>query len=183
MRVYKAGVVGTGFVGRIHIETIRRLGNVTVEAVADITSARETAEEMNVPYYFTDYREMLDTAGLDMIHICTPNNTHFEIAMYALEHGVNVLCEKPMTATVEEAEKLAAKAGESRLIAALNYHNRFYPMNHHLRSVIRSGELGDIFSITGTYTQDWLLNSTDYSWRLNVEDSGKPRAVADIGSH
>ncbi len=183
MKVYRAGVIGTGFVGRIHIETIRRLGNVTVAAVADPVSAKETAEAMTVPEYFADYKEMIKMADLDVVHICTPNNTHFEIAMYALDHGVNVLCEKPMTTTIEEAEILAKKAEDTGLIAALNYHNRFYPMNHHLRNIIRDGELGDIFNITGTYTQDWLLNITDYSWRLSSKESGRTRAVADIGSH
>lgn len=183
MKVYRTGVIGTGFVGRIHIETVRRLGNVTVEAVADPVSAMQTAESMNIPKYFSDYKEMIDTMSLDIVHICTPNNTHFEIAMYALEHGVNVLCEKPMTTTVEEAEILAEKANSTGLIAALNYHNRFYPMNHHLKNIIKEGELGDVFSVTGSYTQDWLLNITDYSWRLSAEESGQTRAVADIGSH
>ncbi len=183
MKIYKAGVIGTGFVGRIHIETIRRLGNAEVTAVADMVSAEQTAGDMNIPEYFTDYKEMIDQLDLDIVHICTPNNTHFEIACYALDNGVNVLCEKPMTATLEEAQILAEKANKSGLIAALNYHNRFYPMNHHLRNIIRDGELGEIFSITGTYTQDWLLNITDYSWRLSAEESGKTRTVADIGSH
>ena len=183
MKVYKAGVIGTGFVGRIHIETLRRLGNVHVEAVADTASAERTAEEMNIPKSFTDYRKMIDTVDLDVVHICTPNNTHFDIAMYAFDHGVHVLCEKPMTTSIEEAEILARKMDETGLIGAMNYHNRFYPMNHHLRNVIRDGELGEIFSITGTYTQDWLLNQTDYSWRLNSKESGRTRAVADIGSH
>ncbi len=183
MKIYKAGVIGTGFVGRIHIETIRRLGNAEVVAVADMASAEKTAGDMNIPEYFTDYKEMIDQLDLDIVHICTPNNTHFEIACYALDNGVNVLCEKPMTATLEEAQILAEKANKSGLIAALNYHNRFYPMNHHLRNIIRDGELGEIFSITGTYTQDWLLNITDYSWRLSAEESGKTRTVADIGSH
>ena len=183
MRVYKAGIIGTGFVGKIHIETLRRLGNVLVVAVASRSSAQRVAEEMNVPNHFTDYRQMIDTVDLDVVHICTPNNTHFEMAMYALDHGVNVLCEKPMTTTIEEAEVLARKANDMGLVGALNYHNRFYPMNHHLRNIIRDGELGDIFSITGTYTQDWLLNITDYSWRLNAQESGRTRTVADIGSH
>ena len=183
MKVYKAGVVGTGFVGKIHVETIRRLGNVEVVAVADMAGAKEAAGALNVPNYFSDYKEMIEKMDLDMIHICTPNNTHFEIAMYAMEHGVNVLCEKPMTTNIPDAEILARKARETGLVAALNYHNRFYPMNHHLRNVIRDGELGDVFSITGTYTQDWLLNITDYSWRLSEKESGRTRTVADIGSH
>ena len=160
MKTYRAGVIGTGFVGKIHVETLRRLGNVEVVAVADMMNAEESAKQMNVPDYFSDYKKMIAEMNLDMIHICTPNNTHFEIAMYGLDNGVNVLCEKPMCTTIEEAEILAKKAEETGLVAALNYHNRFYPMNHHLMNVIKDGELGEIFSITGTYTQDWLLNIT-----------------------
>lgn len=183
MKVYRAGVVGTGFVGQIHIETLRRLNNVEVVALADNVSAKAAAERMNVPNHYADYRQMVDEQGLDVLHICTPNNTHFEIAMYALEHGVNVVCEKPMTTSVEEAEILAAKVKETGLTMAINFHNRFYPMTNHLRNIIRDGDLGDIFSITGSYTQDWLLYETDYSWRLSSAESGKTRAVADIGSH
>lgn len=183
MKVYKTGVVGAGFAGQIHIETIRRLGNAQVVAIADPVSPKQVAERMNVPRHYTDYREMIDREALDVMHICTPNNTHFEIAMYALEHGVNVICEKPMTTTVAEAELLVKKAKETGLTVALNFHNRFYPMTHHLHKIIKRGDLGDVFSITGAYTQDWLLYETDYSWRLSAEESGKTRVVADIGSH
>ncbi|MDF2941158.1 MAG: dehydrogenase [Herbinix sp.] len=183
MRIFRAGVVGTGFIGQVHIETVRRLGNVEVVALTDKFNAKETAEALNVPNHFSNYKEMIDTMNLDMVHICTPNNTHFDIAMYAMEHGVNVLCEKPMCTTTEEAKLLVAKSKETGLVAAINFHNRFYPMNNHLKNVIKDGDLGDIFSITGSYTQDWLLFNTDYSWRLNSSESGKTRAVADIGSH
>ena len=183
MKIYKAGVIGTGFVGQIHIETLRRLGNVEVLAVADPISAREVAAKMNIPNHFDSYKEMMDSLPLDAVHICTPNNSHYEIAMYALERGIHVMCEKPMTTTVEEAEKLLAKVQKTGLTFALNYHNRFYPMTHHMRNTVSDGTLGDVFSITGTYTQDWLLYETDYSWRLSAVESGKTRAVADIGSH
>ena len=144
MKIYKAGVIGTGFIGQVHIETIRRLGNAQVVALTDKVSPKETAEKLNIPHWFTDYKEMIDTMDLDIIHICTPNNTHFEIAMYALEHGVNVLCEKPMTTSVDDAKKLVQKAEETGLVAAINFHNRFYPMTNHLMHVIKDGELGDI---------------------------------------
>ena len=183
MKVYKTGVIGTGFIGQVHIETVRRLGNVEVVALADKFQAEQTAKALNVPNYFEDYREMIDTLDLDMVHICTPNNTHFEIVMYALEHGVNVICEKPMTTSVEEAKILVKKARETNLVAAINFHNRFYPMTNHLMNIIKDGELGDIFSISGSYCQDWLLYDTDYSWRLVTEESGDTRVIADIGSH
>ncbi|MEI3339357.1 MAG: Gfo/Idh/MocA family oxidoreductase [Eubacterium sp.] len=183
MKVYRTGVIGTGFIGQVHIETVRRLGNVEVVALSDKFNAAETAERMNVPKWFENYQEMIDTMDLDMVHICTPNNTHYEIAMYALEHGVNVLLEKPMTTSVEQAKKLVAKAKETGLVAAMNFHNRFYPMTNHMMNIIRDGELGDIFSISGSYCQDWMLYDTDYSWRLMTEESGNTRVIADIGSH
>ena len=182
-KTYRAGVVGTGFVGKIHVETIRRLGNVDVVAVADTIDVDTAALQMNVPNGFSDYRKMIDTMSLDMLHICTPNDSHYEIAMYALGKGVNVLCEKPMTTTVSEAKAIVDKVKETGLVFALNFHNRFYPMTHHMRNIIKAGDLGEIFSITGTYTQDWLLYQTDYSWRLSADESGKTRVVADIGSH
>lgn len=183
MKVFRTGIVGTGFVGRIHIETLRRLGNVDIVALTDKFNAQSSAQALNIPRCFTDYKEMIDTMHLDFVHICTPNNTHFEIAMYALDHGVNVICEKPMTTTIEQAKILTANAKESGLIAAVNFHNRFYPMTNHLKNVIKDGELGDIFSISGSYMQDWLLFKTDYSWRLNSTESGSTRVIADIGSH
>lgn len=183
MRVYRAGIVGTGFIGKVHLETVRRLGNVEVVAIADKVQVKETAEAMNVPNYFEDYKEMIDTMKLDVVHICTPNFTHFEIAMYAMEKNVNVICEKPMATTIEEAKTMLAKAKEKGLVAAINFHNRFYPMTNHLMNIIHDGELGNVFSITGSYTQDWLLYPTDYSWRLISSESGDTRAVSDIGSH
>lgn len=183
MKIYKAGIIGTGFIGQVHIETLRRLGNVEVVALTDKFNAEATAIKLNIPKFFSDYKEMIDTMQLDTIHICTPNNTHYEIAMYAMEHGIHVICEKPMCTTIEEAKSLVAKAKETGLVNGINFHNRFYPMNNHLKHIIQDGELGDIFSITGNYTQDWLLFDTDYSWRLNSCESGNTRAVADIGSH
>lgn len=183
MKHFKTGIIGTGFIGQVHIETLRRLGNVEVTALADTFNAKEAAEKLNVPHYFTDYKEMIDIMPLDTVHICTPNNTHFEIAMYAMEHNIHVICEKPMCITIDEARELTAKAKEKNLIGGINFHNRFYPMNNHLKNIIKDGELGKIFSITGNYTQDWLLYDTDYSWRLNSSESGNTRAVADIGSH
>ncbi|MDR1059673.1 MAG: Gfo/Idh/MocA family oxidoreductase [Clostridiales bacterium] len=183
MSEFRAGIVGAGFVGQIHAETLRRLGNVSVVAIADVAGAKAAAERMKIPSYYADYREMIDSAKLDVVHICTPNRSHCEIAMYALGHGANILCEKPMTTSIRDAEALVEQVEKSGLVAALNFHNRFYPMTHHMRNVIRDGELGGVFSVTGSYTQDWLLEKTDYSWRLLSEESGKTRAVADIGSH
>lgn len=183
MKQLKAGVVGVGFIGAVHIEQLRRLGNVEVVALADEAGAKEKADALYVPHAYTNYKDMIDNEQLDCVHICTPNSTHYEIAMYAMERGVNVVCEKPMTCTVEEAEKLRAYAKEKGLVNAMNFNCRFYPMAYQMRQMVRSGEVGDIYTVHGGYLQDWLFLDTDYSWRLEPEFTGASRAFADIGSH
>lgn len=183
MKQLKAGVVGVGFIGAVHIEQLRRLGNVEVVALADEAGAQEKADALYVPHAYTNYKDMIDNEQLDCVHICTPNSTHYEIAMYATERGVNVVCEKPMTCTVEEAEKLRAYAKEKGLVNAMNFNCRFYPMAYQMRQMVRSGEVGDIYTVHGGYLQDWLFLDTDYSWRLEPEFTGASRAFADIGSH
>lgn len=183
MKQLKAGVVGVGFIGAVHIEQLRRLGNVEVVALADEAGAQEKADALYVPHAYTNYKDMIDNEQLDCVHICTPNSTHYEIAMYAMERGVNVVCEKPMTCTVEEAEKLRAYAKEKGLVNAMNFNCRFYPMAYQMRQMVRTGEVGDIYTVHGGYLQDWLFLDTDYSWRLEPEFTGASRAFADIGSH
>ena len=180
---FRAGIVGVGFIGAAHVEQLRRLGNVEVVALADDVDHQEKAEALRIPRGYKCYKELIDNESLDCVHICTPNSSHFEIAMYAMQRGVHVVCEKPMTTTVEEAEKLLAFAREKEIIHAMNFNCRFYPLVFQMREMIKSGEVGEIYTIHGGYLQDWLFYDTDYNWRLEPELSGESRAFADIGSH
>lgn len=179
----RAGVIGIGFIGAVHIEQLRRLGNVEVVAITDSVSPQEKADALFVPRGYEDYRAMIDSENLDCVHICTPNNTHFAIGMYALERGVHVVCEKPMCTSVEDAVRLLALAQKKNLIHAMNFNCRFYPLAYQMRQMIDTEQLGEVFTVHGGYIQDWLLLDTDYSWRLEPEISGVSRAFADIGSH
>ena len=183
MKKFKTAVVGSGFIGVAHIEALRRLGNVEVVALCDMYGAEKKASENHIDLAYSDYKKLIDEVDLDFVHVCTPNDTHFAIAKYALEHNVNVVLEKPMTFTVNEAEELVALAKEKNLINAVNFHNRLYPANIFIKNYIKENNIGDVISINGNYIQDWLLYDTDYSWRLNSKESGSTRAVADIGSH
>ena len=182
-KYFRAGIVGVGFIGAAHVEQLRRLGNVEVVALADDVDHQEKAEALRIPRGYKCYKELIDNESLDCVHICTPNSSHFEIAMYAMQRGVHVVCEKPMTTTVEEAEKLLAFAREKKIIHAMNFNCRFYPLVFQMREMIKSGEVGEIYTIHGGYLQDWLFYDTDYNWRLEPELSGESRAFADIGSH
>jgi predicted dehydrogenase len=179
----RSAVIGVGFIGVAHIEALRRLGFVDIIALCDPVDAERKASELYIPGHFSDYKEMIQSLELDFVHICTPNFTHFPIASFAISHGVNVVLEKPMTVSIEEGRQLADLAKKHNVVAAVNFHNRFYPATHALKERIAAGELGKIISVSGSYMQDWLLYDNDYSWRLESDKSGTTRAVADIGSH
>jgi len=180
------GIIGAGFIGPVHVEGLRRNPNlVRVDAIAAMNQqeANEAAEKMNISLAYGDYRNLLANPDIDSVHICTPNFLHYSIAREALEAGKNVLCEKPLALTVEEAEKLVLLSDNTGLAAGVHYNLRYYPMAREMEERVRKGTVGEIFSIHGSYLQDWLLFDTDYSWRLDAASGGESRAVADIGTH
>ena len=180
----KAAVIGVGFIGTAHVEALRRLNYVEVEAIADDTpQIAEKASQLGVKKYFSDYKELLSDPDIESVHICTPNVFHYAMAKDALLAGKHVICEKPLTTTRSEAEELLNLAQQKGLVHATNFNVRFYPLMHELKYAIEAGDIGNIFSVNGSYLQDWLFFQTDYNWRLEPELSGQSRAVADIGSH
>lgn len=183
MKRIKAAVVGIGFIGMVHVEQLRRIPCVEVVAIADSFGAKEKAELLGVPHGFKDFREMMDTCRPDCVHVCTPNSMHMEVVMAAIERGINIVCEKPMARDAQEAQKMVDALRESKLVGALNFHNRFYPIPYHMRRMVQNGDLGEVYHVQGGYLQDWLQYQTDFSWKLLSSQCGKTRATADIGSH
>lgn len=183
MRKLRVGVIGIGFIGAAHVEALRRLGYIDVVAVSDMSGGKQKARELFVPGGYDDYREMIEKEELDAVHICTPNYLHFEMAMYAMEKGLSVMLEKPLTMNVEEAEKLCAYAKEHGIVTGVNHSLRMNPQVQQMKAMVKSGEVGDIYAVTGAYQQDWLFLESDWSWRLEPELSGKTRAFSDIGTH
>ncbi|PYT30298.1 MAG: dehydrogenase [Acidobacteria bacterium] len=185
MRKIKTAVLGTGFMGRVHTEGIRRVGNVEVAAIAASSQekARKFADELGVERSTGDYRTLLKDPEINAVHVCTPNALHFPMAKAALEAGKHVLCEKPLATSVEEAQQMVDLA-RAKNLANCTFHNlRYYPMVQHIRRMREAGELGDIYCVQGTYSQDWLLYDTDWNWRIDSSANGRSRAFADIGTH
>jgi predicted dehydrogenase len=165
----KAAIVGGGFMGRVHAEAVRRLGSVEPIPVG----GRDEAE----------FRAALANPGIQAVHICTPNASHFPMAKAALEAGKHVLCEKPLATSAEDARALMELAQAKRLKNCTCHNLRYYPMVQHMRRMREDGDLGEILVVQGTYSQDWLLYDTDWNWRVTSSDGGPSRALADIGSH
>jgi predicted dehydrogenase len=180
----KAAIVGTGFIGPAHLEALRRIPNVEVVALVEVNQALadEKAKQLGIPraYVFAD---MLKQDDIDVVHICTPNFLHFSQAKAVMEAGKHVICEKPLAISLEEAEELVQIAKTTGLINAVHFNLRYYPMVRQMKVMREKGELGQVYSIMGSYLQDWLFLQTDYNWRLEPDKSGDSRAIADIGSH
>lgn len=184
MEKVNVAVVGTGFIGPAHIEALRRLPHIEVVGLCEATLelAQQKAEILGIPKAYT-FEEMLKDESVMVVHICTPNFLHYPQAKAALLAGKHVVCEKPLATKIEEAEELVALAKEKGSVNAIHFNLRYYPMVRQMKTMRESGELGEIYSVLGSYLQDWLFLQTDYNWRLEPDKSGDSRAIADIGSH
>jgi predicted dehydrogenase len=179
-----AAVIGTGFIGTVHVEQLRRIG-VQVRGVLGSTPERgqARADALGVSRAYPSLEALLADDSVDVVHVASPNHLHVPQARAVLAAGRHVVCEKPLGLTAAESGELAAQAAASSLVNAVNFNIRFYPLNQHAREIVAAGELGTVRFVTGHYFQDWLLLETDWNWRLEPDKGGPLRAVGDIGSH
>ncbi|PRC42138.1 dehydrogenase [Mycobacterium sp. ITM-2017-0098] len=171
----RAAIVGTGFMARTHAEALARI-RVQVRGVV---GSRTVAFAPTYP----SFDDMLDDDRVDVVHICSPNQVHFEQALAALQAGKHVVCEKPLALTPAEAHQLCSAATERSLVNAVCFISRFYPLCQDAALRVEAGSLGAVRLVTGNYLQDWLSKDTDWNWRLDPAVGGPLRAVSDIGSH
>jgi len=178
------GMAGTGFIGPAHVEALRRNG-IHVLGLAEKTKEKAAvkAAKLGIPRLYGSLVEMVADPNIDVVHLATPNFLHHTHAKAALLAGKHVVCEKPLAMTSEESAELVKLAQETKLVNAVNYNIRMYPLVQQARSMVQNGELGDLFILQGSYLQDWLLLPTDWNWRLEPDLGGTLRAVSDIGSH
>ena len=178
------GVAGTGFIGPAHVEGLRRNG-IQVLGLAEQSreKAEQKAAELGIPHIYDSLEAMLADPEIDIVHLATPNLLHYPHAKAALLAGKHVVCEKPLAMSAAQSAELVKLAAERKLVNAVNFNIRMYPMVQQARSLVQSGEIGDLFILQGSYLQDWLLFPTDWNWRLEPDLGGSLRAVGDIGSH
>ena len=165
----RTAVIGTGFMGRTHLEALRRVEHVDVVEVTATSpdKARTAAAGYNVLNATGDWHDVIADPSIDAVHITTPNDSHFAIAKAAFQAGKHVLCEKPLAMSVAEARELVELQAAKNLRGAVNHNLRCYPMVQQMRSMREAGEFGDILVVQGTYSQDWMLYETDWNWRVD----------------
>jgi predicted dehydrogenase len=180
-----AAVAGSGFIGPVHVEALRRLG-IRVKGILGSSPAKSemVAKELGLTKAYVSYEEILSDPEVEVVHIATPNRQHLDMVIGALEAGKHIVCEKPLATSSAETSELVERARKHpTLVTAVNYNVRFYPLALHARALLQRGAIGRVLSVRGAYIQDWLLKDTDWNWRLLVEEGGELRAVGDIGTH
>jgi predicted dehydrogenase len=184
MTTIHTAVIGAGFIGPVHVEGLLRAG-IPVVGILGVRpeESKTSAKRLGLKKAYDHFQQVLDDPDVQVVHIATPNRLHFDMAKKALEAGKHVLCEKPLAMTSAESAELVRIARKTGLAAGVNYNLRYYPLNVEAADRVRKGEVGPIFSVCGSYVQDWLLYPTDYNWRVLAEEGGQLRAVADIGTH
>jgi predicted dehydrogenase len=178
-RPLRSGIIGTGFMGGAHTQAVRSNGGVvTAYAGRDLERTRAAADAANVPLALTP-EELIQHPDVDIVHICTPNSQHLELALAAIAAGKHVVCEKPLASTAADAVRLQRAAEDAGVINAVPFVYRFYPTVRETQARIAASD-ERIWLAHGHYLQDWLSDQASYNWRIADEGS---RAFADIGVH
>src|SRR3954453_3256715 len=179
----RAGVIGLGFIGEVHVRAIRAAGG-TVRAVAGSTPERSAAVAARLGgVRAVAAEELIADDAIDVVHVCTPNHLHAPLVRAALSAGKHVVCEKPLATTREDAEELAAAAAAAGVVATVPFVYRFYPTVRDARARVTTGETGPLRLLHGSYLQDWLSQGGDVNWRVDPALGGASRTFADIGVH
>ena len=178
-----AAVIGTGFIGSIHIGALRRLG-VRVEGVLGSSPARgaERAAALGTRAYGS-LDEVLADPAVQVVHVTSPNAAHYGQVKQILAAGRHVVCEKPLAMTSAQSAEMLALARASGKVAAVCYNTRFYPLNQQAHQMVADRAVGEVRLVSGQYHQDWLAKDSDWNWRLESDVGGVLRSVGDIGTH
>lgn len=178
----RAGILGTGFMGGVHAQAVRASGSQLVAIggrTAESAARAASAYEGVVPV--TSVAELVDL-GIDVLHVCTPNASHYDYAAEAIAAGISVVCEKPLATSTAQAADLVRAAGAAGVATGVPFVYRFYPVVREMRRrIAQDGER--LWMLHGSYLQDWLADRGQTNWRVDPAQGGASRAFGDIGVH
>jgi predicted dehydrogenase len=183
-KTLRAGIVGAGFMAEVHAKAIRNAGHeLTSIASSTKESATKAAEKLNITNVFNSWQELVSSELVDLVHICTPNEFHAEISIAAAQANKHIVCEKPISVSLEEAMAIQDAVTKAQVGFAVPFAYRFYPLVRELKSKIANGEAGSVHLLHGSYLQDWLAQPNSTNWRVSSTSGGSSRAFADVGTH
>jgi len=181
---FRAGLVGTGFIGRVHAHAVRAAGG---EVVAVIGSGPESTargvQAVGAGRGASCLDELVSAQDVDVVHICSPNHTHVEVAEAVIAAGKPLICEKPLATSVADAQRMTDLATDAGVLAFVPFVYRFYAAVREARERISLGAAGPLWLLHGTYLQDWAASPDLTNWRVDPALGGPSRAFGDIGVH
>ena len=192
MKTYKVGMVGFGFIGKVHAyghmniplfyDQTEFKSKITHVCTSRAATAEKGAAQVGADYAVTDYREITENPDIDIVDICTPNNLHLEAILSAIKNNKHIYCDKPLTATLDEALQIEAALKDYKGIAQMTLQNRFFPITLRAKQLIEEGLLGDILEFRGSYLHSGSSDpNAPLKWKLSGAAGGG--VVADLGSH
>ncbi|MFN8492913.1 MAG: Gfo/Idh/MocA family oxidoreductase [Caldilineaceae bacterium] len=193
MKEVRIGLIGTGFMGKAHATAYRNVpavfgtepGVPVLAMLADIdaTTIERNAKAFGIPRWTTDWRELIQDPAIDVVDITTPNHLHAEMAIAAAQAGKHVYCEKPLALTAQEAAAIVEAVEAAGVISLVGFNYLKNPVQGFAKTLIESGELGEITLFRGAFDQDILVDPTvPFSWRMDKKLAGAG-ALGDLGAH
>ena len=194
------GIIGAGFIGRVHVKAARLAGGRVVGVVdSSLASSESLAHDLRIDKVFDQAEDLIADPDVNVVHVCVPNYLHAQLVADALAAGKHVVCEKPLAMNTAEAKRLETLAAAAGVVAATPFVYRYYPIVREIRERVRSGEGGRLNVLHGSYLQDWLASETDGNWRVDPArrrvrgrsrisactgstSSNSPRAIASLAS-
>lgn len=179
----RVAIIGTGMIASVHARAARDAGARLVGVLGTSSEkSRRAANSWGAERAYDDLDALLEDAP-DVVHVCTPNLTHYDYALRIMRSGVNVVCEKPLADTVERARELLEVQREMGVVGTVPFVYRYHPLVREIAARRQRGDFGALHLIHGSYLQDWLVDPNSTDWRVDSAVGGASRAFADIGSH
>ena len=192
MKVYKVGIIGFGFIGKVHayghinlplfFEQQNFETTITHVCTAHKDSAEKAAAKLGIKFAVTDYREITENPDIDIVHICTPNNLHKDALLSAINHNKHIYCDKPLVADMNEACEIKRALKNYSATAQMTLQNRFFPATIRAKQLIEEGEIGEVLEFRACYLHSGNVNpNTPLKWKLDTKSGGG--VIADLASH
>ena len=192
MKTYNVGFIGFGFIGKVHAYGYLNLplhydplplrARITHVCTGHAASAEQGRALFGADHAVTDFRQITENPAVDIVHICTPNHLHKEALLSAMAHQKHIYCDKPLTATLAEADEIAAALPAYKGTAQMTLQNRFFPPTLRARQMIAEGALGDLLEFRAAYLHSGSADpKAPLKWKLSAAAGGG--VIADLGSH
>lgn len=183
-RTLRAGIVGTGFIGRVHANAVRAAGGEVVAVIGSGPEATERgAQALGATRAAASLDALISAPDVDVVHVCSPNDTHLAVASAVIAAGKPVVCEKPLATSLADAQRMSDLATDADVLAFVPFVYRFYAAVREARERIAEQGAGPLWLLHGTYLQDWLASPDLTNWRVDPSVGGPSRAFGDIGVH